>query len=85
MAGQTIKIGLDSSDVDALIEKLERATELSARLGELSQGANPPFLGAAANRGLFPAPTTRDEAILRALVSSNGAGAYPALVGALGW
>lgn len=31
----TIKIGLDSSDVDVLIEKLERATELAGRLGEM--------------------------------------------------
>jgi hypothetical protein len=32
MAASTIKIGLDSSDVDALIEKLERAVELATRL-----------------------------------------------------
>jgi hypothetical protein len=31
----TIKIGLDSSDVDALIEKLERATELAAKLADM--------------------------------------------------
>jgi len=31
----TIKIGLDSSDVDALIEKLERATELASGLADL--------------------------------------------------
>ena len=43
-----------------------------ARLDELSQSANPPFLRAAADRGLFPTPTTRDEAILQALVSNDG-------------
>ena len=37
---------------------------LGARLDELSQSANPPFLRAAADRGLFPTPTTRDEAVL---------------------
>ncbi len=48
------------------------AAMLDARLGELSQGANPPFLNAAADRGLFPAPRTRDEAVLQALVSNDG-------------
>jgi zinc protease len=43
-----------------------------ARLDELSQSANPPFLRAAADRGLFPTPTTRDEAVLQALVSNDG-------------
>src|ERR1700730_12054962 len=42
------------------------------RLDELSQSANPPFLRAAADRGLFPTPTTRDEAVLQALVSNDG-------------
>jgi zinc protease len=45
---------------------------LGDRLDELSQSADPPFLGAAADRSLFPAPRTRDQAILQALVTSNG-------------
>jgi zinc protease len=45
---------------------------LGARLDELSQSEKPPFLRAAADRGLFPAPRTRDEAILQALVSNDG-------------
>jgi zinc protease len=54
---------------------------LGARLDELSQGANPPFLKAAADRGLFPTPTTRDEALLQALVSNQGVtGGLDALV-----
>jgi zinc protease len=48
------------------------ADMLGARLDELSQSANPPFLRAAAGRGLFTAPRTRDEAVLQALVSNNG-------------
>ena len=42
------------------------------RLDELAAKANPPFLKAAAGRGLFPAPRTRDEAIMQALVSNDG-------------
>jgi zinc protease len=49
------------------------ANMLGARLDELSQRADPPFLKAAADRGLFPAPWTRDEALLEALVSNDGA------------
>jgi zinc protease len=45
---------------------------LGARLDELSQGANPPFLRAAADRGLFQTARTRDEAVLQALVSNDG-------------
>ena len=45
---------------------------LSARLAELTQTANPPFFRAVANRGLFPAPRSRDEASLEALVASDG-------------
>ncbi len=45
---------------------------LSARLGELSQSEKPPFLRAAADRSLFPAPRTKDEAIVQALVSNDG-------------
>jgi zinc protease len=49
------------------------ARMLSARLDELSQSANPPFLRAAADRGLFATARTRDETILQALVSNDGA------------
>src|SRR5262249_20863377 len=45
---------------------------LSGRLAELTQTANPPFFRAAATRGLFPAPRSRDEAVLEALVASDG-------------
>jgi zinc protease len=48
------------------------AAMLGARLDELSQSANPPFLRAGADRGLFPAPRTKDEAILQALVANDG-------------
>jgi zinc protease len=48
------------------------AAMLRARLDELTQSANPPFLRAGAERGLFPAPRTRDEASLQAIVSNNG-------------
>ena len=42
------------------------------RLDELAAKSNPPFLRAGAGRGLFPAPRTRDEAIMQALVSNDG-------------
>jgi len=45
---------------------------LTARLSELTQTASPPFFRAAANRGLFPAPRSRDQAALEALVASDG-------------
>ncbi|MEP6917987.1 MAG: insulinase family protein, partial [Acidobacteriota bacterium] len=48
------------------------AAMLGARLDELSQRENPPFLKAAADRSLFPMPRTKDEAILQALVSNDG-------------
>src|ERR1700730_6153353 len=48
------------------------AAMLRARLDELTQSANPPFLRAGAERGLFPAPRTRDEASLQAIVSNDG-------------
>ncbi len=48
------------------------AAMLGARLDELSQRENPPFIRAAANRGLFQTPRTRDEASLQALVSNDG-------------
>ena len=45
---------------------------LGDRLGEVAQGDKPPFLQADAGRGLFPAPRTRDEASLQALVQGDG-------------
>jgi zinc protease len=45
---------------------------LGARLDELSQGENPPFIKAAADRRLFSTPRTKDEAVLQALVSNDG-------------
>lgn len=45
---------------------------LGARLDELTSAANPPFLVAGANRGLFPTARTRDQAVLQALVSNDG-------------
>jgi zinc protease len=45
---------------------------LGARLDELAQGANPPFVNAAAGRELFPAPRTRDVAMMQAIVSHDG-------------
>jgi len=45
---------------------------LTGRLVELAQTANPPFFRAAANRSLFPAPRSRDEAVLEALVAGDG-------------
>ena len=48
------------------------AQMLGDRLDEIAQGERPPFLRAAAGRGLFPAPKTRDEATLQALVPNDG-------------
>ena len=48
------------------------ADMLSARLDELGQSEKPPFLRAIANRSLFQAPRTRDEAVVQALVSNDG-------------
>jgi len=45
---------------------------LGERLDERAQGAQPPFLRAAAGRNLFPAPKTRDQAALQALVPADG-------------
>jgi zinc protease len=57
------------------------ADMLGARLDELGQSATPPFLRAAVGRQLFPTPTTKDEAILQALVSNDGvAGGLDAIV-----
>jgi zinc protease len=47
---------------------------LGARLDELGQAANPPFLRAAAQRGLYPIARTKDEADLQALVAPDGVG-----------
>src|SRR3954447_2117759 len=47
---------------------------LGSRLDELGQAANPPFLRAAAQRGLFPIARTKDEADLQALVAPDGVG-----------
>ena len=48
------------------------AQMLGDRLDEIRQSEKPPFLNAAAGRGLFPAPRTRDEATLQALVANDG-------------
>jgi zinc protease len=48
------------------------AQMLGDRLDEIAQGERPPFLRAAAGRGLFPAPKTRDDASLQALVPNDG-------------
>jgi zinc protease len=46
---------------------------LDARLDELAQMENPPFLRVTAERALFPTPRTKDEAVLEALVPNDGA------------
>jgi zinc protease len=56
---------------DLMVDQLFSAM-LGARLDELSQSANAPFLRAAADRSLFQTPRTRDEAILQALVANDG-------------
>jgi zinc protease len=48
------------------------AVMLNGRLGELTQTTNPPFFRAGASRVLFPAPRSRDQAALEALVASDG-------------
>jgi zinc protease len=48
------------------------AVMLTDRLAEIGTGPNPPFLRAVAGRALFPAPRTRDEAVIQALVSPGG-------------
>ena len=45
---------------------------LDARLDEIGQRENAPFLRAAADRHLFSMPRTKDEAVLQALVSNDG-------------
>ncbi|HEY2433485.1 MAG TPA: insulinase family protein [Vicinamibacterales bacterium] len=56
---------------DIMLDQLFAAM-LGSRLDEVSQNANPPFLRAAADRALFPTIRTRDEALLQALVASDG-------------
>lgn len=48
------------------------AMMFGARLDELTQSANAPFLRAAADRSLFPIARSRDEATVQALVSADG-------------
>src|SRR5690242_7438443 len=48
------------------------ADMLTSRFNELRDRANPPFLRARADRGLFPTTPTRDEAELQALVATDG-------------
>jgi zinc protease len=48
------------------------AAMLGDRLDELAQSDKAPFLQAAADRELFPAPRTRDEAVVQALVPNDG-------------
>jgi len=43
-----------------------------ARLDEISQGADAPFIKAVAGRSLFPTVRTKDEAVLQALVPADG-------------
>src|SRR4029077_2707411 len=45
---------------------------LDARLDELDQRDNPPFLRAAAGRRLFDTPRTKDEVLVQALVPNDG-------------
>jgi zinc protease len=56
---------------EIMIDQLFSAM-LGARLSELAQSANPPFVNAAADRELLPAPRTREEAVLQAIVANDG-------------
>ncbi len=56
---------------DIIVDQLF-AQMLGDRLDEISQTERPPFLRAGAGRGLFPAPRTRDQAIVQALVANDG-------------
>lgn len=56
---------------DLMLDQLFAAM-LGARLDEMTQRENPPFLRAAADRSLFPTPRTKDEASLQALVANDG-------------
>src|SRR5262249_1943870 len=55
---------------DIMMDQLFAAM-LDARLGELGQGADPPFLNAEADRSLFESPRTRDQALLQAIVAND--------------
>jgi zinc protease len=48
------------------------AQMLGDRLDELTRTERPPFLNAGVDRSLFPAPRTRDQATLQALVAGDG-------------
>src|SRR6188768_1989993 len=56
---------------DLIVDQLFGAI-LDARLDELGQRENAPFLRAAADRHLFPMPRTKDEALMQALVANDG-------------
>ena len=56
---------------DLMLDQLF-ASMLGTRLEEMTQGANAPFIRAAAQRALFPTPRTKDEAVLEALVANDG-------------
>jgi zinc protease len=56
---------------DLMLDELF-ASMLGDRLDELTQSANPPFVRAGAGRSLFPAPRTRDQALLQAIVANDG-------------
>ena len=56
---------------DLMVDQLF-ADMFGSRLDELGQSTTPPFLRAAAGRGLFPTPKTKDEALLQALVTNDG-------------
>jgi zinc protease len=56
---------------DLILDQLFEAM-LDARLNELGQGQNPPFLRAASDRRLFQTPRTKDEAMIQALVAGDG-------------
>src|SRR5215467_1511233 len=56
---------------DLMLDQLF-SSMLVSRLDELSQGASAPFIRAVAQRALFPAPRSKDEAVLEALVANDG-------------
>jgi zinc protease len=56
---------------DLMLDQLF-SSMLGARLDEAAQGPNAPFIKAAAQRALFPAPRTKDVAELEALVANDG-------------
>ena len=56
---------------DLILDQLFEAM-LDARLNELGQSDNPPFLRAASARRLFQTPRTKDEAMLQSLVAGDG-------------